>query len=131
MVPEVLTASLQVLTPALEALLEPERDGALRALLTACAEILAAVASQPHWQELRPHVVHAVLSVIGASAVSQCPPLELAVVCREPHLVCTSWPTSSLPVSAQGPTGQNDSEGDECLQSRTRACLCKAASAGE
>ena len=70
MVPEALTTSLQVLTPALEAPLEPERAGALRTLLTSCAEILAAVASQLHWQELRPHVTLAVLSVIGASAVS-------------------------------------------------------------
>ena len=74
-VPEVLTASLQVLTPALEAPLEPGRAGALRTLLTSCAEILAAVASQPHWQELRPHVTLAVLSVIAASAVSRYPPL--------------------------------------------------------
>ena len=70
MVPEVLRASLQVLTPALEAPLEPERAGALRTLLTSCAEILAAVASQSHWQELRPHVALAVLSIIGAAAVS-------------------------------------------------------------
>ena len=70
MVPEVLTASLQVLTPALEAPLEPEGAGALGTLLTSSAEILAAVASQPHWQELRPHVALAVLSAIGASAVS-------------------------------------------------------------
>ena len=70
MVPEVLTASLQVLTPALEAPLETEWAGALRTLLTSCAEILTAVASQPHWQELRPHVALAVLSAIGASAVS-------------------------------------------------------------
>ena len=55
------------------ATLEPEQAAAVKDLLTICAEVLAAVANQPHWQELRQCVALAVLSTIGTSAVSSCP----------------------------------------------------------
>ena len=66
---------VQVLTPAVAAPLEPDQSAALGSLLPPCAEVLEAVASQPQWQQLGQYVALAVLSAIGASAVSCCPPL--------------------------------------------------------
>lgn len=77
MVPEVSPPPVQVLAPAVAAPLEPEQAAAaLRSLLRLCAEILAAVANQSQWHELRQHVALAVLSAIGASAVSCYPPVR-------------------------------------------------------
>ena len=61
---------LQVLAPALAIPAEPEEEVPLTGLLAAIADILAAVCSQPTWQELHPDTALAALSAMNIAAVS-------------------------------------------------------------
>jgi len=64
---------VQVLAPALVTPVQPEQAVLLRGLLSASADILAAVSSQPAWQELHSDVAGATMSAISICAVSfQC-----------------------------------------------------------
>ena len=60
----------QVLAPALATASQPDLALSLRGLLTACAEVIAAVAGQPAWLQLHQETALATLCAIGVCAVS-------------------------------------------------------------